>query len=94
MVDFSLSPKLAQFVAIGSSSLLFGLGERYPISIRRKYSFSQTICLFPDSDFNFFTGSEVVRLYELAHVLELDFIVYPHGSVVCVEITDYDLNSK
>lgn len=94
MKDFSLSQKLAQFVAIGSSSLLLGLGEKYPISIRRKYSFSQSICIFPDSGYNFFMANEIVRLNALANVLDLECVVYPHGSVVCVEITDYSLISK
>ena len=94
MADFSLSPKLAQFVAIGCSWSYLELGKMYPISIRRKYTFSQTLCIFPNSDFNFFMAREVVRIYEVAKVLDLDCVVCPHGSVVCVEVTDYSLNSK
>lgn len=92
--NFNLSEKLRLFLSIGSSYRVLTLGDKYPVSIRRRYSFSQTIVIYPESDYDFFTSNEVMCFLSLAKGLDLDASVTIENEVPVIEITDYNINDK
>lgn len=89
MSDLQLSPRLREFINYSQRFFPCDLGERYPISIRKKYSFSQSILIFPDEGYNFFMGSELSRFISIANDMRLNLCVCPHYDIVVIEVTDY-----
>lgn len=89
MSDFQLSPRLREFINYSQRYFPRDLGECYPISIRKKYSFSQSILIFPDEQYDFFNGHELSRFIRVAHDIGLDLLVCSHYGVVVIEVTDY-----
>lgn len=92
MSNFELSSKLRLFLSLSAENLLNSLGEKLPVSIRKRYSCSQTMVIFPEAEYQFFVRSEMTRLFSLADVLGLDAIVSCENGVPVIEITDYDVN--
>lgn len=91
---FKLSEKLRLFLSIGSSHMFLSLGVRFPVSIRKRYTFSQTIVIYQEFDYNFFTAREIRYLMSIAISLDLDFSVTAENGLPVVEITDYNVNDK
>lgn len=89
---FKLSPRLRDFLRIGSSSRSIGFGVKYPISIRRRSDFNQTVWIFPESDYPFFLGREVRDICSLAELLGLSCSVFPYGNLVLIHVDDYLIN--
>ena len=89
MSNFQLSPRLREFINYSQRCFPRDLGDRYPMSIRKKYSFSQTILIFPDEEYNFFMGSELSRFIRIANDMRLDVCVCTLYGIVVVEVTDY-----
>lgn len=90
--NFVLSEKLRLFISIGSRYRVLTLGNRLPVSIRKRYGHSQSIYIYPESDYDFFINSEVVRFLSLAKGLELDGYVRVENGVPVLEIQDYSIN--
>ena len=89
MSNFQLSPKLREFINYCQRYFPRDLGDRYPISIRKKSSLSQTILIFPDEQYDFFMGSELSRFIRVAHDMGLEMLVCSHYGIVVVEVTEY-----
>lgn len=89
---FSLSGKLRLFLSLGSSNKLLRLGNKLPVSIRRRFTFSQTIMLYPESDYGFFSAYEISNLMSMVDVLGLSFYVCAENGVPIIEISDNDVN--
>lgn len=89
-----LSEKLRMFLSVGSHYRVLTLGDRLPVSIRRRYKFSQSIVIYPESDYDFFLMNEVMCFISLAKGLELDASVTIENGVPVIEISDYSLNDK
>lgn len=87
--DFTLTPRLRDFLRIGSTPRSIGLGVKFPISIRCRSAFNQTVWIFPESDFPFFLGNEVRDICSLATVLGLTCSVHPLGDLVIVHVDDF-----
>ena len=94
MSNFDLTPALRQFVSLAAANRRFGFGDKFPVSIRRRYSFSQTLYVFPDGDYSFFMGKEIVRIFMLAEALNLEVLISSLGSVPVIEIADYNMEGK
>lgn len=92
--NFVLSEKLRLFLSIGSGHKFLRLGNRFPVSIRKRYSFSQTIMIYQESGFDFFTMSELQHCMSLADSLSLGFYVTVENGVPVIEITDYNINAE
>ena len=92
--NFNLSAKLRLFLSIGSSYRVLTLGAKLPVSIRRRYSFSQTIVIYPEEPYNFFMCNEVMCFISLAKGLELDASITIENGVPVIEITDYNVSDK
>lgn len=86
--NFVLSEKLRLFLSIGSRYRVMTLGDRLPVSIRRRYSFSQSIYIYPESDYDFFLMNEVMCFISLAKGLELNAYVTIENGVPVIEVTD------
>lgn len=90
--NFVLSEKLRLFLSLGSNHKFLILGDRFPVSVRKRYSFSQTIMIYQESGFDFFTARELHYFISLAHCLSLTFYVTVENGVPVIEITDYSIN--
>lgn len=88
--NFELSKSLRLFLSLGSNHKFLRLGKKLPVSIRRRYAFSQSIVIYQECGYTFFTSSEISRLLTLAESLELDFSVTAENGVPVIEITDYN----
>lgn len=86
--NFVLSEKLRLFITIGSRYRVLTLGNRLAVSIRRRYSYSQSIYIYPESGYNFFLRSEVMCFISLANGLELDAYVTIENGLPVIEVTD------
>lgn len=87
--NFELTPSLKQFLRIGADNRYISLGEIYPVSIRRRYIHSQSIEIFPDSNYDFFLAAELSRILQLANAVSLSACVKSRDNVVVIEVTDY-----
>ena len=94
VTDFKLSKKLRLFLKVGASYKVMTLGDKYPVSIRRRYKWSQTIVIYPESDYDIFMGNEVLCFLSLAKGLDLISSVNIENGVPVIEITDYSINDK
>lgn len=92
--NFNLSDTLRLFLSIGSSYEYLTLGARLPVSIRKRYSFSQAIVIYPVEPYDFFMCNEVMRFLSLAKGLELDAAITIENGVPVIEITDYNISDK
>ena len=92
--NFVLSEKLRLFLSLGSSHKFLRLGNRFPVSIRKRYTFSQTIVIYQEFDYGFFTAREIRYLMLLADTLDLDLAVSVENGLPVVEITDYNVNGR
>ena len=90
--NFVLSEKLRLFLSVGSRYRVLTLGDRLPVSIRRRYGISQSIVIYPESDYDFFLSNEVMCFISLAKGLELDASVTIENGVPVIEVSDYSLN--
>lgn len=93
-VDFSLTKKLSVFMELVESHNNFEIGEKYPVSIHRRYRHGQTLVIFPDGEYPFFLWSELLRVGRVCEVLGLDMCVSSNGNVAVIEVTDYSLIGK
>jgi len=89
MSNFELSSRLRLFLSIAVQSRSFFIGSKCPVSIRQRYTFSQDIVIFPEAQYQFFSGVELQRIISLAEVLGLSFYVSVECGVPVIEITDY-----
>lgn len=92
--NFVFSERLKLFLSLGSSHKFFRLGDNFPVSIRKRYSFSQTIMIYQESGCDFFTIRELSYFMSLADSLELAFYVTVENGVPVIEITDYNINAE
>lgn len=92
--NFNLSEKLNLFLSIGSNYRVLTLGDRLPVSIRKRYRLSQTIVIYPESDYDFFMCNEVTCFLSLAKGLELDASITIENGLPVIEITDYYISGK
>lgn len=90
--NFVLTEKLRMFLSVGSNYRVLTLGERLPVSIRKRYRFSQSIVIYPESDYDFFLWNEVMCFLSLAKSLELDASITIENGVPVIEVSDYSLN--
>lgn len=92
--NFVLSEKLRLFLSIGSCHKFLTLGNKLPVSIRKRCSFSQTIMIYQESGYDFFTIRELHYFMSLADSLSLAFYVTAENGVAVIEITDYTINAE
>lgn len=92
--NFILSEKLRLFLSLGSSHKFLSLGMKFPVSIRKRYSFSQTMMIYQESGFDFFTMRELHYFMSLADSLGLSFYVTVENGVPVIEISDYTINAE
>lgn len=91
---FVLTAMLRLFLSIGSNYRVLTLGDRLPVSIRKRYSYSQTIVIYPESDYDFFLSNEVTCYLSLAKSLNLDASISVENGVPVIEISDYNVDKK
>ena len=89
MSNFELSERLRLFLSIAVQGRCSFIGSKCPVSIRKRYTFSQVIVIYPEAQYQFFTGSEVHRVFSLAVALGLTCYVSCRGGVPVIEIYDY-----
>ena len=92
--NFQLSEKLRLFLNVACGYRSFSLGYRCPVSIRRRYSFSQSIVIYPEDGYDFFTSKEVMRFLSLAENLTLDSSIEVENGLPVLTISDYSIKSK
>lgn len=92
--NFELTEKLRMYFAVACNNKLLTLGNRCPVSIRRRYSWSQSIVIYPEADYDFFTSKEVMRYLSLAESLYLDSSIDVENGLPVITISDYSINSK
>ena len=90
--EFELTERLRMFLSVGSNYRVMTLGNRLPVSIRRRYRFSQSIVIYPESDYDFFLMNEMMSVISLAKSLELDASVAIENGVPVIEVSDYGIN--
>ena len=88
-VSFELTPALARFVEFGCSTPFARLGEVFPVSIGMRFSWVQSIKIFPQNGFSFFTFEELRRLHTLAEVNDLVLAIRSFHGVPVIEVSDY-----
>lgn len=92
--NFELSEKLKLYLMVACNYKSLTLGVRCPVSIRRRYSLSQSLIIYPEADWDFFTSKEVMRYLSLAESLCLDSSVDVENGLPIITISDYSINSK
>lgn len=90
--NFVLSERLKLFLQVACNYKCLTLGERFPVSIRRSYTYSQSIYIYPESDYSFFTYNEVMCFMSLAKGLNLESFVEIENGVAVIKISDYTIN--
>lgn len=90
--NFELSESLKLFLQVACNHKVFTLGDRYPVSIRKGYTYSQSIFIYPARDYSFFTDSEVMCFISLANGLNLDAFIRTENGVAVIRICDYHIN--
>jgi hypothetical protein len=90
--NFVLSEKLKLFMQVACNYRALTLGERFPVSIRRSYTYSQSIIIYPERDYPFFTANEIMCFITLASGLNLDSFVETENGVVVIKVSDYSIN--
>lgn len=91
MANLSLTPKLRQLVSVLVNAPRIGVGDKLPISIRKRFLYSQTIIIFPEDGYTFFMSTEFDRILHLAEAYSCDVLFSVRGDVPVIEITDYSL---
>lgn len=89
MNNFMLSDKLSLFLKIEAGFQFPYLGEKLPVSIQQRYSISQSIRIFPERDYSFFSLSEIQRIEWIVKSLELSLAIRSYRNVPVIEITEY-----
>ena len=92
--NFKLSEKLRMYLNIACNYKSLTLGNRCPVSIRRRYSWSQSIVIYPEAGYNFFLSREVMRYFTLAESLCLDSSIDVENGLPIITISDYSINGK
>lgn len=92
MSNFELSKSLRLFLSIGSNHVYLGLGDRFPVSIRKKYCFHQVIKIYPCADWKFFSAGDIRDLIALADAFGLLLWVGTENGVPVVEIEEVNTN--
>ena len=90
--NFVLSEKMRLFLSIGSSNEFLRLGDKFAVSIRKRYSFSQTMMIYQESGYDFFTIRQLHFFMSLAESLGLCFFVTAENGVPVIEVSDYSIN--
>ena len=88
-VSFELTPALARFVEFGCSTPFARLGEVLPISIGMRFSWCQSIKIFPQAGYSFFTFEELRRIHTLAEVNDLILAIRSFHGVPVIEVSHY-----
>lgn len=91
--NFELSEKLRLYLHVACNYRFLTLGEKCPVSIRRRYSFSQSIVIYPADGFDFFTFNEISCYLTLAEGLRLKSSIDIENGLPIITITDYSINS-
>lgn len=91
---FELTEKLKLFLSVGTNYKVITLGDRLPVSIRKRYSSSQSIYIYPESDYDFFISNEVMCFFSLAKGLQLDANIRVENGVPVIEVSDWIFNEK
>lgn len=89
MADFSLNPRLRQLVDVLVSAPRIGVGDKLPISIRKPYEHVQSVIIFPEDGYNFFTSTEVSRIQQLVEIFDCSVIIRVYGDVPVIDIAAY-----
>lgn len=90
--NFQLSAKLRFYLNVACNYKSLTLGVRCPLSIRKQYSWSQSIVIYPEADYDFFTSKEVMRYLSLAESLCLDSSIDVENGLPVITISDYSIN--
>lgn len=94
MSVFKLSEPLRMFLNIGVSDRVCSLGYKLPVSIRKRYSFTQSLVIYPECDYPLFSSREANYLLSLAANLHLDAFVSVENGLPIIEISDCIYKSK
>lgn len=92
--NFELSEKLRLYLQVACDYRAMTLGVKCPVSIRRRYSWSQSIVIYPEASFDFFTSREVLCYVSLANGLGLDSTIDVENDLPVITISDYNIKSK
>lgn len=92
--NFKLSEKLRLYLQVACDYRALTLGVKCPVSIRRQYSWSQSIVIYPEADFDFFTSNEVMCYLSLAKGLCLDASIDVENGLPVITISDYNIKNK
>lgn len=92
--NFELSEKLRLYLQVACNYKSLTLGVRCPVSIRRHYSWSQCIVIYPESGYDFFTSNEATCYLSLAKGLCLDAAIEVENGLPVLTISDYSIKSK
>lgn len=89
MANFELVPALRQLVDVLVNVPKPRVGDKLPISIRKRYPSHQTIVLFPEDGYNFFVPGEISRVLAAADILCCDVVISARGDVPTIEISSW-----
>ena len=92
MSNFDLSEKLRLFLQLATGFDYHYIGIKCPVSIRRRYAFSQRLVIYPENEYDFFTSWEIATTLELVNALGLTVMVSGENGLPILEVTDYYKN--
>lgn len=92
--NFELSEKLRLYLQVACNYRSLTLGVKCPVSIRRRYSWSQSIVIYPEAGYDFFLSREVMCYLSLANGLCLDSSIDVENGLPIITISDYSIKSK
>lgn len=87
--NFELSEKLRLYLQVASNYRALPLGDRCAVSIRMRYRYSQSIVIYPESFYDFFTCDEVMCYVSLAKGLSLDSFIEVENGLPVIVISEY-----
>lgn len=89
MANFELVPALRQFVNAMVNSPRPLIGDKLPISIHQRYPGHQTIVIFPEDGYSFFSSREFYRILTFAEVFDCEVYIHSYGDIPTIHVDSY-----
>ena len=89
MSNFELSSRLRLFLQLATQYEYHYIGVKCPVSIRRRYSSSQSLVIYPENEYDFFSAREIEKTLVLVNALDLAVMVSAENGLPIMEVTDY-----
>lgn len=90
MAKFTLLRQLRLFIRMDNDFRYPLLGEKLPVSVGCRTSLGQSVYIYPQDGYSFFTSSEVERIICIAKSLQMHYAIYSDGNNPIIKVSCYN----